>query len=401
MAENAPPSSARELIARLPRTFGPSFNDQLAQWNLLFPCEQRRLRAQIDWLAELSAAEFRELFAPIVAIESKMDLPRWDPNARGLSVTDSGILARSPFYSQWRDEVAKVFGKIDSGVGASGGLKDIPRLLVCELPSGLPPSKDPLWPALARHGAWVTLDRPFGEALPVLMTALAGRKRPAGLEDVESTWIFEAGSQFSDSAKASSETAVSWKALEQVRKEFLNRLNAVRRDLHSVDDTNQELKRLDIGRWMPPPMASNPRVREFVRGVLLSGNGSLVFPSSFVQWGASEALRRVEPQVMMACFGQRQKIKPFSGSVLFEDQHRSNPTPDAEDPAGSLVDALLLARYVYLAAQRVSAYQSGTLTMMTGADLDRVLLIGKKAPGSKLPAADLIGLIIRHLQSEG
>ena len=59
----APPS--REIIGRLPRTFGPALNGQFQQWAMLFPAEQRSLTAQLDWLTGLSGEEFRRLFAPI------------------------------------------------------------------------------------------------------------------------------------------------------------------------------------------------------------------------------------------------------------------------------------------------------------------------------------------------
>ena len=42
------PPSYKDLIARLPKTFGPSLNDQFRQWDYLFPAEQRRLKAQLD-----------------------------------------------------------------------------------------------------------------------------------------------------------------------------------------------------------------------------------------------------------------------------------------------------------------------------------------------------------------
>jgi len=135
-----------------------------------------------------------------------------------------------------------------------------------------------------------------------------------------------------------------------------------------------------------PAIALNPRVREFVRSVLLSGNGSLVFSNSFVEWGASEALRRVQPQALVASFGMRQKLKPFSSLVLFEDQRRSNPVPDQDDPAGSLADAVLLAEYVYLASQRVACYADHTVTLLSAVDWSRVLILGPHAPALGAPA---------------
>src|SRR5262249_50058560 len=143
---------------------------------------------------------------------------------------------------------------------------------------------------------------------------------------------------------------LSWDSLARLRQEFLRQLNAVQRDLRSVDQTNEDLKRADINRLVGTEFASSPRVLEFMRNLFLSGNGSLVFGNSFVQWGASEALRRAQPQALIASFGIRKKLKPFSSLVLFEDQSRSNPLPDEDDPAGSLIDAAMLSQYVYLAA---------------------------------------------------
>jgi hypothetical protein len=111
---------------------------------------------------------------------------------------------------------------------------------------------------------------------------------------------------------------------------------------------------------------------------MLSGNGSLVFNNSFVQWGASEALRRAQPQFLLAGFGIRPKLKPFSSAVLFEDQHRANPVADADDPSGSLIDAEMLAQYVHLSAQRVDAYAQHGLTLFTCPELSRVLAVGSK-----------------------
>ena len=143
-------------------------------------------------------------------------------------------------------------------------------------------------------------------------------------------------------------------------------------------------------------------MREFVRALLLSGNGSLVFNNSFVQWGASEALRRAQPQALIAAFGVRPKLKPFSSTVLFEDQHRNNPAPDADDPEGSLIDALELSNYVHYAGQRVAAYQGRTLTLMAACGLDRVLAIGGPQPPSssrRMSSDELTSFVLGWLSS--
>lgn len=392
------PPVYKDLITRLPRTFGPALNDQLRGWELLFPAEQRQLKAQMDWLAALPPADMKKLFTPVIEIEEKMDLPKWQPDAAGLSIHDVGVLARSPLYPQWRQQVEKVFAHIDDQVRESGVLKLVPRLVVSILPEGMPNPTTPLWPDFNEIGRWVQLDQPFLKAEQSMVPAIATRRITAGLEREESTWVVECGGRLS--AEASGATRFSWDALEKVRREFLNRLNAIARDIKSADQTTNELKRMDIRNMLDPATAESPRLREFIRGILLSGNGSLVFNNSFVQWAASEALRRAQPQVLLAGFGVRKKLKPFSSVVLFEDQHRSNPTPDQDDPAGSLTDAAFLAQYVYLAAQRVTAYQRHTVSLFAMEGLDRVLIVdprGKQAVPANMTAASLTGYVSQWL----
>jgi hypothetical protein len=386
-----------DLIRRLPATFGPALRDQLAQWNLLFSAERRQLQAQLDWLNHLPREEFDRLFAPLEAIESRMALPGWDSKAATLGVRETGILARSPLYPQWRAEVERVFSRIDAGTAPAAQFASLARLLVCVLPPGLPLRDEALWPDLAGEGAWISLDRPFGEILPAFTAAIAARASAAGLDRDERTWAIECDSRFSALPGVA---ALSWADLEALRREFLRRLNAVQRDLRSVDQTSDELRRADIGRLMPPALAANARLREFLRSVLLSGNGSLVFPNSFVEWGASEALRRAQPQALIACFGLRSQLKPFSSLVLFEDQNRNNPVANREDPAGSLVDALLLSRYVYLAAQRVACYPGRTLTLLAACGSNRVLALGARGGDvARFPTAaeELAGFALRWL----
>jgi hypothetical protein len=393
------PQVPADLIRRLPATFGPALNDQFRQWDYLFPAERRQLQAQLDWLARLPGDEFGRLFAPLFEIEGRMALPHWDSNTAGLNVRDVGILARSPLYPQWRGEVERVFSRIDASAEQPGELQNVRRLVVCTLPPGVLPQDRPLWPDLAANGAWLALDRPFGEILPAFVAALAKRPCPMSLEEDERTWVIECDSRFSDLSGA---IVLSWAALAALRREFLKRLNAVHRDLRSVDQTSEDLKRTDIGRLVGPAIAANPRVREFLRSVLLSGNGSLVFDNSFVQWTASEALRRAQPQALVAAFGFRQKLKPFSSVVLFEDQNRSNPAPDEDDPAGSLVDALMLSKYVYLSVQRVVRHPERTLTIMSASGLNRVLVAGPGVPAlphSPASPEDLTAFALRWLSS--
>ncbi|HYP05323.1 MAG TPA: hypothetical protein VER03_03740 [Bryobacteraceae bacterium] len=375
MAEQLSAKDVSRLITRLPRTFGAALKGNLGGWDQLFPAEQRRLLSQCRYLGDLPQREFDQLFQPIVAIEAKMALPPWDGHSEGISVQESGLLARSPFYRQWRTEVEKAFSTIEQKA-ASDVLRSIPRLVIAALPPGIP-LREPLWPEIAKVGRWVDLGKPLGNSLAELIQTIAKRPAPAGLEPVESTWVLETRPSLSPAEGAA--TSLDWDSLAGLRKEFLKELNAIRRSLDSVDTTTAKLKRLDIRPIVPARIGEDARVREFVRGLMLSGNGALVFNNSFVQWGAAEALRRVQPQVLVAGFGIRMKIKPFSGSVLFEDQNTSNPVKDEEDPEGSATDGLMLAGYVHHAAQRLAPEEKRTASLLCAAGYSRVLVIAPDA----------------------
>jgi hypothetical protein len=365
------------LLDKLPRTFLPALNEQLRGWDLLFPAERRAITAQMDWLGRLPDTEFRTLFEPVIALEKRMDLPPWKPSTDRLSVSDTGILVRSPYYQQWRAEVEKVFTKIDAARQTDGGPRPANKLIVCVMPAGVPAPSGPLWKSLEAEGRWIPLEAPFGEVLPVLFHGAAERDEAPEIDPVERTWVFEYDPQLSAIHVNSPVASFSFDELGPVRREFLVRLNSMNRDLRTLDRTYDDLRRLDLSRLLAQPYSTG--IREFARNLFLSGNGALLFGNSFVQWGASEAFRRAAPQATFCRFGIRPKLKPFSSVVLFEDQNRANPIPDQPDPEGSFVDARLLVEYVYLAALRGPEYADRTLVLLAVPEQRRVLVLGPAA----------------------
>src|SRR5271165_565101 len=289
-----------ELLSRLPRTFVPALNEQTKNWDLLFPAERRTISAQMDWLGRLPPREFHNLFEPINALEGRMALPAWNPSTPRVSIDDTGVLVRSPLYPQWRAAVGKVFETIDGGVKTGNALPARNRLIVCTMPSGVPPRTGPVWPALEEKGKWVSLERPFADLLPSLYGGVAARQAPPDLEPVERTWLFEYDPLLTRAA-ATPATALSFDELGPLRRQFLARLNSINKDLRALDHAYEDLRRFDLRSSLRAPFTTE--VAEFIRNLFLSGNGALLFGNSFVQWGASEALRRVQPQAMFCRFG--------------------------------------------------------------------------------------------------
>jgi len=391
----------KELLAKLPRTFVPALNEQLRNWDLLFPAEQRSLSAQLDWLGRLPDARLRELFEPLKQIEGRMELPAWGLDAERLSIRDTGILVRSPYYPRWRREVARVFDLIDTGIAAERKRVNVNRLVVCVLPAGLPLSGTPLSPRLEKQGRWVTLAVPFRAMLESLADQVALRPAHPGFEPIERTWALEYETRITSMAPYARACVLSFEALGPIRREFLVRLNAIHKDLRSADAAFEDLRRMDFHKLASDSMAKEARILEFIRNLFLTGNGSMLFGNSFVQWGTAEVIRRVEPQALWCCFGIRPKLKPFSSVVLFEDQNRANPVEDRPDPEGSLIDVRLLADYVYLSASQHTAYAGRTVCLFAVPESDRLLVAAPAEftfpAAPRLPANDLCAAAVQWL----
>ncbi len=400
-------NGAKAVLARLPRTVAISYRQQRRDWERLFPAERRLFDAQLDWLGRLSPRDLEELFAPVEMLESRMDLSRFDREGSLLSIAETAVRARSPLYPQWRAEVEQAFVRIEAGLANDPRLKPRCHFIACLLPAGLPVQGVSLWTRIGAQGRWVTLSRTPAEFLPGLIQCLSGRRPDSRLESIERDWLFESENHFAQ--QRASPIVLSYAELESLRRVFLNRLNTMQKDLRSADSAFGDLRAADLKGLMPTRLHEEPLLREFTRSVLLSGNGSLMLGNSFVEWGAAEALRRVQPQTLIARFGLRNRPKPFSSIVSFEDQNRNNPVPDVPDPAGSLIDAELLAEYVVLSTHRFAPYRDHTVCLLAVEDQNRALLLEPPqrkivpdiASGQALDTGQLQGVIVSWLQSGG
>jgi hypothetical protein len=129
------------------------------------------------------------------------------------------------------------------------------------------------------------------------------------------------------------------------------------RDISDADAIYAKLRSMDVSGWCPPEVGNIPAVREFIRSLFLTGNGSPLFSSAFVEWGAVEAMGHARPTIVLAEFGLRNKPKPFTSVAVFENQEKATPQAPVPDPEGSAVDAVMLAYYTWLGAARYVEYQ--------------------------------------------
>jgi len=384
------------LLNRLPITFLPFTRQQLHDWNHLFPYERQSILRLFLYLASLSEAQFTGLFREVVQLEDKMGVRSWQFSTGEQTILNASLLARSPYYQEWRRAVQRVFDAADQNAAKEkGGELKGNRLILLVLPQRLPLEREKVWQRWQGTGRPVRLDltlsgaaRSPGEALLSsaspgdgrrIMDVVSSRANAASAD----TWILDAGASLVECAlkqapsgvAARSAVLLSHERLATFRDQFSHEINTIRKDLADADAVYDRLRKADVTSWCPPEVAAEPVIREFLRSLYLSGNGALMFANSFVEWCASEAFRRARPSLLVAQFGVRSKPKPFTSVVVFENPDQVNPLPAVADWPGSALDAQILALYVWLAASRYDEYRRNTVCLCLAESLSEAYVI--------------------------
>jgi len=388
----------RGVLKRLPLTFLPFVNQQLKQWNNLFPNERRAVENLLLYVASLSPEESSGLFREVIELEEKMGVRHWQFSTNEQTIQNSSQLARSPYFQEWRLAVQTVFDAADRNAQETRGaaLQMGNRLILLDIPQALPLDAATAWERWQGIGKPIKIDlssfeqfkNPFeflltgGATNPPIEGLLnAARKRPKG--SIADTWVVDAGQILVDAVLSrdvspppgTDAILLSYSRLDAYRQNFSHEMNSMRKDLADADAVFDHLRTVEVAQWCPPEVAGNPAVREFVRSLYLSGNGAVIFGNSFVEWASSEAFRRARPSFLAAKFGVRSKPKPFTGVAVFENPDQINPLPAVDDFTGSAVDAQILALYVWLAASRYEEYRRSTVCVCLAESISQAYIV--------------------------
>ena len=388
------------LLKRLPLTFLPFVNQHLREWDYLFPYERQSVLRFLVYVGGLSEGEFSSLFRDVVQLEEKMGVRQWPFSTTEETIQNASLLARSPYFQEWRRAVQAVFDAVEQRgprIDAASG-KPGRRLVLLVLPRPLPLDPATVWHKWQGIGWPLKLDlASSGETYSPSELLLAGTPvgtggHSEGLLDVAmgrpnalpaDTWVCDAGTtlvdyllkQESSPATAARSVVLSFGRLASFRESFAHEMNTMRKDLADADAVYDRLRKVEVTPWCPAEVAADPVIREFLRSLYLSGNGAALFGNSFVEWAASEAFRRARPSLLVAHFGVRSKPKPFTSVVLFENAEKLNPLPAVDDLPGSAIDAEMLALYVWLAAIRHPEYQRSTACLCLAESLSEAYLV--------------------------
>ena len=346
---------AHAQIERLPVTMRPTLNEQLLRWPNLFPFEQRRAFHFMQGIEATGEARLALLTAPVRNLETRMGTARWHFDARRDTMLNASLLARQAEYPEWRRAVQKLFEEIDAAplVANAATTENQPRLLLQILPAELPVDPVASWKQWSPRAIGLHVEGNVEALSQQLMAMIAVNARSE--DEAASQWILDGAARpFSSQhpAKSSALAQLSFARLKSFREWFLAEANRVPKNIEQSDQTLSHLRASDWQRHWPAELDADERLKNFVVDLFLSGNGAMIFPGAFAQWAASEAQRRARPQRMAVRFGMRARPKPFTGVAIFENPQKISQLPDEDDPQGSAVDALILARYTWLALAR-------------------------------------------------
>src|SRR5271165_1753084 len=129
----------RRIVGTLPVTMRPALNQQLSQWETLFPFEQNRLAVFMNGVMTFTPSGLAALTAPLRKLEDKMGVKEWNFSESHDTIENASQLARSEYYAEWRREVQRIFEVFNSAAAGSapapGGCA---RLILLILPGSLP-----------------------------------------------------------------------------------------------------------------------------------------------------------------------------------------------------------------------------------------------------------------------
>jgi hypothetical protein len=370
-------------LDRLPVTFSAFWFEQIREWELLFPAEQSYFERLLTLLGSLPRDQADALFAGVRAAEVKMGVDERTWPKRRFTLDQIDFLNRNPHYPEWRAAIANVFSVVDPALDAEIQRHGHARLVIVLSPPELPVGPDRMWLRVAGRGARIPLEAPenIDDYLPLLLTGAAAR---AGQPDIAGlyaharnapfdTWMVEAGSRL----KADDKTIhLSYAKLGNYRKRLMTEVNEVvqSRKVTGPRELSARLKQMKL---LPGEsgLAGDPVVAEFTRATLLSGNGTLLINNTFVEWATVQAVRRARPSVMVVSFGIRNKVKPFTSLLIYEDQEAVSAIPTQGDMLGSYVDLEVFYQYIWQEFEKYPEYRSDTAFIFAAEGMDELLAI--------------------------
>lgn len=370
------------LFDRLPVTFTTFFYDRINDWELLFPAEQNYFELLFGFLDKAPAGALTALFQPVRDAEQKMGVNEKNWPRHEFTLANVDFLNRSPHYPEWRQAISTVFSRVDPMIDAEIQRHGRPALALIVSPAELPVGPDRMWKRLpAGTRVPLSIDGLDPDAfLPLLLRGSAhGESLPARYAEHRArsaydTWVLECGQRLKPLAGAAA--YLSYDILLEYRKKLMQEVrNVVEvQQLRSPRELGERLRNMKVPTGLAP-IDADPRLAEFLRSVLLNGNGTLLINNTFVEWGSIQTIRRARPAFSLVNFGIRNKVKPFTGLLIFDDQEKVSPVPTQADTLGSYVDLEVFTQYLYQEYEKYAQYRRNIAYLFVAEAMDEMLVL--------------------------
>jgi hypothetical protein len=362
----------QKLLDGLPVPLAAVMMQQIARSGSLFPSEKRELDRTLQSLTKPrpdNAKRAVELFATL-RLSPELQLLDWRSDAAGFVDKMTAELWSSGQIETFR-EAAKLLAP--SAITTEQGTQvPKPRVVVIALGRHLTTvEKTPvLFRMLRPYGTF------FGHAddengAETLASWLAGRANTH--PEPYAHWQIS-GDIWKEPATAPV-VSLSYNGMLAEREKLLAFFNTVR---NSADSQGPEGLQKVLQHLTPEQIGmsaiSDPVVRTFALDIFTQGSGTQLYATTFVQWTVREALRRAQPESLLAWFTPRCEATSMDWRI-------SHPVAreQAPDGPGSLIDAEMGAYLSYVNLMRLpDAERASFLVWHEG--YGEALLIGTDMP---------------------
>lgn len=357
------PPQSRELTVRsigllrqLPTIFVAILLREVIDYDWKFPAEREELDEQLAYIGSLQQEQIRTLFASfaLIHLDPKLERMDWVKEPSLFSERLTAYLWSTHQIDAFRIAATEYAAAVQKAAPAEPSR--MPRLGIAVIGQGVAENDFPLFRKLRPHGVFFSQVKP-ANGLQILVDTVSAR---AAAQPVSYRhWYIDGGAPVAAGPQVS---AVSYEALQPVRTALLQKMQQIVQS----GSGGPELMETTLSRMSPDELgikgaAQNGVLDRFQVSLLTQGSGTQIFSTTFVQWAAREALRRAQPDTLLAHFTPRQRQRPMNEML------QSQSTSVEIDPHGSLVDADMGAYYIWLDQQRLAnADQSSFLVWFEG-----------------------------------
>ena len=341
-----------ELLRSLPLIYVPLLLREIIAYDWKLSAERLELRRQLTFLDKLPAAERTSVMRDFSALTLNPSLEKADWVNSPSSFTEqlTAWLWSSGQMERFRAGAETLAVSVERQSPAPGPSR--PRLGIVLIGAGSDHVAQPLFRKLRPMGVHLSHVVPDDGRAVILeeaeRRAAASRAKTPARESSSPDylhWYIDGG----PAKEMSQLTQVSYAALDSPRALLLQH---VQRAIDSGHMDPEEMRSLlarmtpsDIG--LGTSQADDPVLNHFKLSLLTEGAGAQIFATTFVQWTAREAVRRAQPETLLARYVPRQAAQTMNSML-------SGAAPMGDDPEGSLRDADMGAYYTWLEMRRLS-----------------------------------------------